>query len=194
MGGFKYMVGWPAGRPDFLQKRAAGRVGWIDPGSRFFWKKSGRPAGQPTLYLDPPIHFGGIFIGLGILLDVFSLLWGYFPYYGGYFPYYEKYFPYSEGYFPYYEGYCIGTIRTRANPVLRYLIPLIEIHGGEPKYMVGNPYMVGSREALRGLPWPPKAGRLAGQATMYVGSPPCMGFPPCIWIPHHVFRSMVSGI
>ena len=58
------MDGW-------IQKRAAGRVGWIDPGSPFF-EKSGRPAGQPTMYLDPPIHFGSIFIGIGILLDVFS--------------------------------------------------------------------------------------------------------------------------
>ena len=33
------------------------------------------------MYLDPPIHFGGIFIGIGILLDVFSLLWVVFPYY-----------------------------------------------------------------------------------------------------------------
>ena len=32
------------------------------------------------------------------------------------------------------------------------------------------------------------SGRLAGQATMYVGS------PPCIWVPHHVFWSKVSGI
>ena len=47
-------------------------------------------------------------------------------------------------------------------------------------------------------PLPPKAGRLAGQATMYVGSPPCMGS-----VPHHAFgfptmylnqRYQVSGI
>ena len=36
--------------------------------------------------------------------------------------------------------------------------------------------------------WPGPSGRLDGQATMYVGS------PPCIWVPHHVFRSKVSGI
>ena len=62
------------------------------------------------------------------------------------------------------------------------------MHGWEPTYMVG---------ALRGRPWPPKAGRLAGQATRYVGSPPCM------WVPNHAFgfptmyfdqRYQVSGI
>ena len=42
------------------------------------------------------------------------------------------------------------------------------MHGGEP-----NPYMLGS--TIHG-------GRLAGQATMYVGSPPCMGS-----VPHHAF-------
>ena len=113
---------------------------------------------------------------------------------------------------------CLGTTGTTANPVLKYLIPLIEIHGGEPKYMVGNPYMVGSphtgwpgqaagqlwgggRGARAPVPGPapahplPAPPKLAGcLATMYVGSPPCMRFPPCIWVPHHVFRSMVSGI
>ena len=74
MGGSKYMVGWPAGRPDFSKKRAAGRVGWIDPGS-FSFEKPGRPAGQPTMYLDPPIHFGGILL-------VLVYYWMYFPYYG----------------------------------------------------------------------------------------------------------------
>ena len=57
MGGSKYMVGWPAGRPGFSKK------------------EKGLPAGQPTMYLVPPIHFGDIYIGIGILLDVFSLLW-----------------------------------------------------------------------------------------------------------------------
>ena len=43
--------------------------------------------------------------------------------------------------------------------------------------------------------WPrTKAGLLAGQATMYVGCPPWMASPPCIWLPHHVFGSRVSGI
>ena len=42
------------------------------------------------MYLDPPIHFGVIFIGIGILLNVFSLLWVVFSYHGGYFPYYGK--------------------------------------------------------------------------------------------------------
>ena len=43
-------------------------------GAAFFFEKSGRSAGQPTMYLDPPIHFGGISIGIDILLDMFSLL------------------------------------------------------------------------------------------------------------------------
>ena len=80
------------------------------------------------------------------------------------------------------------------------------MHGGEP-----NPYMVvGPHTWWPGQPagqlrppgpptWPPtKAGLLAGQATMYVGSPPCMGS-----VPHHAFgfptmylnqRYQVSGI
>ncbi len=55
-----------------------------------------------------------------------------------------------------------------------------------------------AKQPLAPGPWPPKAGRLAGQATMYVGSPPCMGS-----VPHHAFgfptmylnqRYQVSGI
>ena len=41
----------------------------------------------------------------------------------------------------------------------------------------------GPAQGARPPTWPPtKAGLLAGQATMYVGSPPCMGS-----VPHHAF-------
>ena len=79
------MVGWPAGRPGFQKKGLPGGSAGLIRAALFF-EKVGRPAGQPTMYLDPPIHFGGIFIGIGKLLDVFSILWWYFPYYGWYFP------------------------------------------------------------------------------------------------------------
>ena len=83
MGGSKYMVGWPAGRPDFSKKGLPGSIQPTRPAALFF-EKPGRPAGQPTMYLDPPIHFGCIFIGIGILLDVFSVLGGGIFYdYGG---------------------------------------------------------------------------------------------------------------
>ena len=78
MGGAKYMVGWPAGRPDSSKKRAAGGSAHGIRAALFF-EKPGRPAGQPTMYLDPPIHFGGI-----LLVLVYYLM--YFPYYGGHFP------------------------------------------------------------------------------------------------------------
>ena len=62
------------------------------------------------------------------------------------------------------------------------------IHGGQPTYMVawpaGRPALVGGQVGWGpgGRAGPaPKAGLLAGQATMYVGC------PPCIWLPHHVF-------
>ena len=77
------------------------------------------------------------------------------------------------------------------------------MHGGEPTYMVAWPALVGGQVGGPGgragpaqgarppgphPTWPPtKAGLLAGQATMYVGCPPCMASPPCIWLPHHVF-------
>ena len=88
------------------------------------------------------------------------------------------------------------------------------MHGGEPNpYMVGSPHTWWPGKPARGRAgpaqgarppgphptWPPtKAGLLAGQATMYVGSPPCMGS-----VPHHAFgfptmylnqRYQVSGI
>ena len=57
------------------------------------------------------------------------------------------------------------------------------------------PALVGGQVGAQGahpLPtWPPTK---AGQATMYVDSPPCMDAPPCIWVPHHVFESKVSSI
>ena len=41
-------------------------------------------------------------------------------------------------------------------------------------------------------PPPTKAGRLAGQATMYVGSTPCMWAPHHVWVLHHVSGIQVS--
>ena len=68
-----------------------------------------------------------------------------------------------------------------------YLIPLIEIHGGEPKYMVGNPYMVESPHTG----WP---GQAAGQSWWDQG--PLTSIPPfrcprpssrsCLYYPLHV--------
>ena len=45
------------------------------------------------------------------------------------------------------------------------------MHGGEP-----NPYIVGRPHTW----WP--------------GQPAGLGSSPCIWVPHHVFESKVSGI
>ena len=77
MGGSKYMVGWPAGRPGFSKKRAA-RINPADPpGSPFFWKTW--PAGWPANHVFGSTHpFWGYIIGIGILLNVFSLLWAVF--------------------------------------------------------------------------------------------------------------------
>ena len=50
-------------------------------------EESGRPAGQPIMYLASPIHFGGI------MLALVHSVW-YFCYYVSYFPYYRVYFPY----------------------------------------------------------------------------------------------------
>ena len=76
-------------------------------------------------------------------------------------------------------------------PDFCYLIPLIKIHGGEAKYMVGKPDMVGSPHTW----WPGQPARLAshqswpagwpghhvcglptmyGFPTMYLASPPCI--------------------
>ena len=73
MGGSKYMVGWPAGRPDFAKKRprsaAAGfrrRLAAV-----LFWKI--RPAGWPANHVFGSTHpFLGYIIRIGISLDVFS--------------------------------------------------------------------------------------------------------------------------
>ena len=48
--------------------------GWLASRPALFFEKPG----QPTMYLDPPIHFWCIFIGIGTSLDVFSILWGVF--------------------------------------------------------------------------------------------------------------------
>ena len=48
-----------------MQQKGRSPAGRLDgSGAALFFEKSGRPAGQPTMYLDPPIHFWGIFIGL----------------------------------------------------------------------------------------------------------------------------------
>ena len=77
-----------------------------------------------------------------------------------------------------------------------------QMHGGEPNpYMVGSPHtwwpgqpagqlwwgarpLAGPARPPGPHPtWPPtKDGLMPGQATMYVGSPPCMGS-----VPHHAF-------
>ena len=59
---------------DKMQEQTSNNIPIPRPAA-FLFEKSGRPACQPTMYLDPPIHFGSIFIGIGILLDIFSLSW-----------------------------------------------------------------------------------------------------------------------
>ena len=80
MGEAKYMLGWPAGRPaGFLKKNGPRRIHPAgQPGRGRFVEKSGRPAGQPTMYLASPIHFGRIFISIGILLHDHSFIFGIF--------------------------------------------------------------------------------------------------------------------
>ena len=65
-----------------------------------------------------------------------------------------------------------------------YLIPLIQIHGGEPKYMVGNRthtwwggHIHGNLAPHQSWPagWP-------GHHVLHVASPPCMDS-----VPHHAF-------
>ena len=89
MGEAKCMVGWPAGRPDFSKKRAAARrAGWMDPARPFFLKNlAGRLASQPCIWIHPsilgvanhvfgfPHPFLSYTFGIGIPLDIFSLLW-----------------------------------------------------------------------------------------------------------------------
>ena len=77
MDGWIQIHGWLPSRPaGFFKKKAAGRRRKpAAADSSLFFEKSGRPAGQPTMYLDPPIHFGGILLVL--------------VYYGMYFPYYD---------------------------------------------------------------------------------------------------------
>ena len=59
--------------------------GWVDPNTWLAGQPAGRikkkkTAVQPTMYVDPPIHFGGI-------LWVLVYYWMYFLYYGCCFPY-----------------------------------------------------------------------------------------------------------
>ena len=42
----------------------------MDPGVLFLKNLSGRPAGQPTMYLASPIHFGGILCVWVYILDI----------------------------------------------------------------------------------------------------------------------------
>ena len=73
---------WLAGQPvgqTFQQKRAtARRAGWMDPARPFFvhiW-----PAGWPANYeFSFPHPFLGYIIGIGISLDIFSLMGCIFP-------------------------------------------------------------------------------------------------------------------
>jgi len=67
-------------------------------------------------------------------------------------------------------------------------------NGGELTYMVAWPALVGGQGGAP--PGPAPRAPLApqpGQATMCVGSPPYVASPPCIWVPHNVFWSKVSG-
>ena len=65
-----WLAGQPAGQ--IFQKK--GLPGSIHPTRRrqlFFVEKSGRPAGQPTMYLAPPIHFGLYYWYLYIIRYIF---------------------------------------------------------------------------------------------------------------------------
>ena len=73
----KYMVGL-ASRPARFFEKTGCPDPFSRPARRPFFEKSGRPPGQPTMYLAPPIHFWGI-----ILVLVYC--WIYFPYYGLYY-------------------------------------------------------------------------------------------------------------
>ena len=67
---------WLASRPTrFFKKKAdARRAGWMDPARPLFGKIW--PAGWPANHVFGfPHSFQGYIIGIGILLDIFSLLW-----------------------------------------------------------------------------------------------------------------------
>ena len=55
MGETKFMVGWPAGRPDVKKKGRAGSIQPARQAAAWFFENS---AGQPTMYLASPNHFG----------------------------------------------------------------------------------------------------------------------------------------
>ena len=82
-----WLAGQPAGQ--IFQKKGlpGGSAGLIR--AALFFQKSGRPAGQPTMYLPSPVHFGSILLLLvNYCID--------FPYYEWYFPYYALYFLFYE--------------------------------------------------------------------------------------------------
>ena len=69
-------------------------------------------------------------------------------------------------------------------------IPVIGIHGGKPRYMVGNPDMVGSAHIF----WPGQQPAGGAPPSLVCGVPTMYRIPPCIWLDQHVFRSIVSSI
>ena len=71
MDGWIQIHGWLASRPTGFRKKTKCRP----PPADLFLEKSGRAAGQPTMYLASPIHFWGI-----LLVLVYH--WMYFPYRG----------------------------------------------------------------------------------------------------------------
>ena len=73
MGEAKYMVGWPAGRPDFSKKRAAGGSAGLIRAALCF---RNLPAGWPANHVFGFTHpFWDYIIGICVLLDVFSMSW-----------------------------------------------------------------------------------------------------------------------
>ena len=65
MDGWIQIHGWLASRPARFFKKSCPDQSSRPARQPFLFEKSGRPAGQPTMYLDPPIHFWCIFIGIG---------------------------------------------------------------------------------------------------------------------------------
>ena len=57
--------------------------------------------------------------------------------------------------------------------------------GGVPTFMMEAHMQVGFASFGEGV-------RSEGQATMYVGSPPCMWVPHHVWAPHHVSGIQVA--
>ena len=85
MGGAKYMVGWPAGRLHFQQNGPPGSFQAARPVTLFL-EKSGRPAGQQTMYLAFPIHLRIYYWWWYIIGYIFFIMRGIFCIMDGIFP------------------------------------------------------------------------------------------------------------